>query len=258
MASIAIYASMQRAYSSHHVVKKQQSLARRTCTLRTKHVTHVVSVDVGSKKKVSLAETHERTVVHKNEPVRTEGESVPSTERASSETVSSGSMFNDERWKNGTWDLNMFVQNGKMDWDSVIVAEAMRRKFLEVYPETATNQTPVTFRSSIIPWWAWLKRSYLPEAELINGRAAMVGFFMGYFVDVLTGLDVVGQTGNVICKAGLLVTVIGIILFRKAEDIGNFQKLVDEATFYDKQWQATWKDQDGHNHSPNQDKKAPK
>ncbi|PIA31000.1 hypothetical protein AQUCO_05300080v1 [Aquilegia coerulea] len=167
-------------------------------------------------------------------------------------------MFNNERWKNGTWDLNMFVKNGKMDWDSVIVAEARRRKFLEVYPETSTNQTPITFRSSVIPWWAWLRRSYLPEAELINGRAAMVGFFMGYFVDVLTGLDVVGQTGNFICKAGLLVTVIGIILFRKAEDIGNFQKLVDEATFYDKQWQATWKAQDGSNRSPNQDKQATK
>ncbi|KAJ8552862.1 hypothetical protein K7X08_020255 [Anisodus acutangulus] len=34
--------------------------------------------------------------------------------------------FSDERWKNGTWDLNMFVKNGKMDWDSVIVAEAKR------------------------------------------------------------------------------------------------------------------------------------
>lgn len=49
------------------------------------------------------------------------------------------------------------------------LAEARRRKFFELYPEAATNQEPVLFRSSIIPWWAWLIRSYLPEAELLNG-----------------------------------------------------------------------------------------
>lgn len=35
---------------------------------------------------------------------------------------SSAPRFRDERWKNGTWDLNMFVRNGRMDWDGVIVA----------------------------------------------------------------------------------------------------------------------------------------
>lgn len=35
---------------------------------------------------------------------------------------SSVSKFVDERWKKGTWDLNMFVENGRMDWDAVIVA----------------------------------------------------------------------------------------------------------------------------------------
>uniref|UniRef100_A0A7N2MJK4 Uncharacterized protein n=2 Tax=Quercus lobata TaxID=97700 RepID=A0A7N2MJK4_QUELO len=105
----------------------------------------------------------------------------------------------------------MFVHDGKIDWDGVIVAEARRRKFLELHSEAATNQDPVLFRISIIPWWAWLMRSYLLEAKLINGRAAMVGFFMAYLVDALTGLDVVGQTGNFICKAGLFVTVISVM-----------------------------------------------
>ncbi|XP_050255042.1 light-harvesting complex-like protein 3 isotype 1, chloroplastic [Quercus robur] len=149
----------------------------------------------------------------------------------------------DERWKNGTWDLNMFVHDGKIDWDGVIVAEARRRKFLELHPEAATNQDPVLFRISIIPWWAWLMRSYLPEAKLINGRAAMVGFFMAYLVDALTGLDVVGQTGNFICKAGLFVTVISVILLRRTKDFENLKKLADKATFYDKQRQASWQDQ---------------
>lgn len=100
--------------------------------------------------------------------------------------------FSDERWKKGTWDLNMFVKQGRMDWDSVIVAgntntlhvfsytmvykvtihsitEAGRRKYLEMHPEASTNDEPVVFRSSIIPWWAWLLHSHLPEAELLNG-----------------------------------------------------------------------------------------
>ncbi|KAH7533483.1 hypothetical protein FEM48_Zijuj04G0135700 [Ziziphus jujuba var. spinosa] len=122
-----------------------------------------------------------------------------------------GVKFTDEWWKNGTWDLNMFVKNGKIDWDSVIVA-ARRRTFLEVNPEASIKEEPVVFRSSIIPWWAWLLRSYLPEAELLNGRAAMVGFFMAYIIYALTRLDVVGQSGNFICKAGLFVTVTGITL----------------------------------------------
>lgn len=49
------------------------------------------------------------------------------------------------------------------------ISEANRRKFLELFPEASTNEDPVLFKSSIIPWWAWLKRSYLPEAELLNG-----------------------------------------------------------------------------------------
>ncbi|KAH7537760.1 hypothetical protein FEM48_Zijuj03G0127100 [Ziziphus jujuba var. spinosa] len=95
---------------------------------------------------------------------------------------------------------------------SMLNIEARRRTFLEVNPEASTNEEPVVFRSSIIPWWAWLLRSYLPEAELLKGRAAMVGFFIAYIIDALTGLDVVGQSSNFICKAGLFVTVIGITL----------------------------------------------
>lgn len=71
----------------------------------------------------------------------------------------------------------------------------------------------------------------------------MVGFFMAYVVDALTGLGVVGQTGNFICKAGFFVAVIAIIFIRRTQDFENLKKLADEATFYDKQWQASWIDQ---------------
>uniref|UniRef100_A0A453N3J0 Uncharacterized protein n=1 Tax=Aegilops tauschii subsp. strangulata TaxID=200361 RepID=A0A453N3J0_AEGTS len=74
------------------------------------------------------------------------------------------------------------------------------------------------------------------------GRAAMVGFFMAYFVDSLTGVGLVDQMGNFFCKTLLFVAVAGVLLVRKNEDIDNLKKLIDESTFYDKQWQSTWQD----------------
>lgn len=82
------------------------------------------------------------------------------------------------------------------------------------------------------------------------GRAAMIGFFMAYFVDSLTGVGLVDQMGNFFCKTLLFVAVAGVLLVRKNEDIETVKKLIDETTFYDKQWQATWQDE-----SPSQPKK---
>ncbi|KAM7280443.1 hypothetical protein ACFE04_007577 [Oxalis oulophora] len=225
MSSLAISASIQtRACTSNNVIKKQ---IRRPAS----------SLDV-----------QEAHAVVKTLNVKSNGvEDIPrkigsSNEFEKDSDIMTGPKFVDKRWKNGTWDLNMFVKNAKMDWDDVITAEATRRRFLQVYPESSTNSEPVLFRSSIIPWWAWLMRSYLPEAERLNGRAAMLGFFMAYVVDGLTGLDVVGQTGNLICKAGVFVTVVGLLIFRRSEDLENLKKLADEATLYDKQWQSSWND----------------
>ncbi|XVE56459.1 hypothetical protein DITRI_Ditri04bG0011600 [Diplodiscus trichospermus] len=238
MASIAISAFFQRAGSGpHNVTRKQQQQAKTAFSLGTKQVMNAVTIDVEGQKGIKIA--------GKQKPASQINKSKDHEDELKDnfETEASAPKFRDERWKNGTWDLNMFVKNGRMDWDGVIVAEARRRKFLEMHPEATTNQEPVQFRSSIIPWWAWLMRTYLPEAELLNGRAAMIGFFLAYAVDALTGLDVVGQAGNFICKAGLFVTVIGVILFRRTKDFNNLSKLADEATYYDKQWQASWKDQ---------------
>ncbi|KAJ9678601.1 hypothetical protein PVL29_020697 [Vitis rotundifolia] len=211
----------------------------------TKQETHVVALETEDPKGLNIAEQEAKFGFNAGSSTTTSRDAKDDDEAGSGlDTEPSAPKFSDERWKNGTWDLNMFVRDGKMDWDGVIVAEARRRKFLEMYPESATNQEPVLFRSSIIPWWAWMMRSHLPEAELINGRAAMVGFFMAYLVDALTGLDVVGQTGNLICKAGLLVTVMGVIFFRRAQDFDSLRKLADEATLYDKQWESSWQDQD--------------
>ncbi|CAA6667014.1 unnamed protein product [Spirodela intermedia] len=140
--------------------------------------------------------------------------------------------FLDPRWARGTWDLEQFRKDGTVDWDAVIDAEARRRKWLEDHPGDSSVDGGVVFDTAIIPWWAWVKRFHLPEAELLNGRAAMVGFFMAYFVDSLTGVGLVDQMNNFFCKT---------LLFN--EDVENLKKLVDESTFYDKQWQATWQDE---------------
>lgn len=71
----------------------------------------------------------------------------------------------------------------------------------------------------------------------------MVGFFMAYFVDSLTGVGLVDQMGNFFCKTLLFIAVAGVLLIRKNEDIETVKKLVEESTFYDKQWQASWKDE---------------
>ncbi|XP_057812360.1 light-harvesting complex-like protein 3 isotype 1, chloroplastic [Salvia miltiorrhiza] len=155
--------------------------------------------------------------------------------------------FQDARWVGGTWDLKQFEKDGKTDWDAVIDAEVKRRKWMQDSPQSSSNDEPVVFDTSIIPWWAWMKRFHLPEAELLNGRAAMVGFFMAYFVDSLTGVGLVDQMGNFFCKTLLFVAVAGVLLIRKNEDFETIKKLVDETTFYDKQWQAAWQDETSEN-----------
>ncbi|XP_058085068.1 light-harvesting complex-like protein 3 isotype 2, chloroplastic [Magnolia sinica] len=151
--------------------------------------------------------------------------------------------FKDPKWVGGTWDLQQFSKDGKTNWDAVIDAEVRRRKWLEDNPEASSNDKPVVFDTSIIPWWAWVKRFHLPEAERLNGRAAMIGFFMAYLVDSLTGVGLVDQMGNFFCKTLLFVAVVGVLVIRKNEDIENLKKLLEETTFYDKQWQATWQDE---------------
>lgn len=75
----------------------------------------------------------------------------------------------------------------------------------------------------------------------------MIGFFMSYFVDSLTGLGVVDQMSNWFCKTLLFVAVLGVLFIRKNEDLDNLKKLLAETTLYDKQWQATWQEESNSN-----------
>eukprot|EP00897_Mesotaenium_endlicherianum_P002418 jgi/Mesen1/2203/ME000152S01298 len=153
-----------------------------------------------------------------------------------------GEKFSDARWKEGTWDITQFTSDNKVNWDAVIDAEVSRRKWLEENPESSTNEDPVLFDTSIVPWWAWVRRFHLPEAEKLNGRAAMIGYAAGWVVDSVTGAGLVDQTNSFFGKLLIVATVVGVLLVRKTDDVVNIKNLADEATFYDKQWQATWKD----------------
>jgi len=149
--------------------------------------------------------------------------------------------FIDDRWVGGRWDLSKFKDaKGEMDWDAVIDAEMARRKLLEESPIPSTNEEPVLFDTSEIPWWAWVRRFHLPEAEKLNGRAAMVGYFMALVVDQLTGYGLLDQQNSFLGKLLLHLTVFGVLLVRSTADLDKYKNLLDEATFYDKQWQATW------------------
>jgi hypothetical protein len=102
--------------------------------------------------------------------------------------------FKDPRWVNGNWDFKQFAKaDGSTDWDAVIDAEMGRRRLLENTPIPSRTDDPVNFDTSMVPWWAWVKRFHLPEAEKLNGRAAMMGYLFAGLVDLASGAGLVEQ-----------------------------------------------------------------
>ncbi|KAD5961379.1 hypothetical protein E3N88_12852 [Mikania micrantha] len=132
MASIVINAAMYRACSSPHLATKEPSQLETTRSLGIKQDSTFVGLNIkGQSRLITPQEQNHNKKEVENDDLK----------------ATSSVRFVDERWKQGSWDLNMFVKSGKMDWDAMIAA----------------------------------------------GRAAMIGFFMAYLVDVMTGLDVVGS-----------------------------------------------------------------
>lgn len=159
--------------------------------------------------------------------------------------VASMTKFEDKRWKvidgGYCWDFEMFKgADGETDWNSVIDAEVRRRKILEDFPEACDEKISVTFDLSMIPFKVWVTRFHLPEAEKANGRAAMIGFVMAYLVDLVFHVSIADQMDSFLGKAFLLATLVGTLAIRRNEDLDTFKSLADEATFYDRQWNATW------------------
>lgn len=68
----------------------------------------------------------------------------------------------------------------------------------------------------------------------------MVGYLMAALVDLVSGAGLVEQQESFFGKLALHICVFGILLVRSTSDLQKFKGLLDEATFYDKQWSATW------------------
>eukprot|EP01023_Acetabularia_acetabulum_P016388 TRINITY_DN1809_c0_g2_i1.p2 TRINITY_DN1809_c0_g2~~TRINITY_DN1809_c0_g2_i1.p2 ORF type:complete len:275 (-),score=40.08 TRINITY_DN1809_c0_g2_i1:246-1070(-) len=150
--------------------------------------------------------------------------------------------FVDSKWIKGRWDLEQFKNaDGQIDWDEVIDAEMSRRRQLENSPIDSMNEDKVLFSTDEIPWWAWVRRFHLPQAEKLNGRAAMVGYVMALFVDQLTGVGLLDQQNSFLGKLLLHITVFGVLLIQSNDDVKKYAGLLSEATFYDEQWNASWK-----------------
>lgn len=58
-----------------------------------------------------------------------------------------------------------------------------------------------------------------PQAEKLNGRAAMVGYALAWVVDSLSGVGLVDQQNSFLGKLLLHVAVFGILLFRSGPPI---------------------------------------
>ena len=48
------------------------------------------------------------------------------------------------------------------------------------------------------------------------------------------------QQESFLGKLALHICVFGVLIVRNVADIDSIKNLIDEATFYDKQWSATW------------------
>ena len=129
MASIAITSSLHMASSKHHT-KKQTPQSGTAHSLGSKQVTRHVTLDVEGQKGFNMAEHHGKSASYNEKSKNAKDEM-----EHGSDTGPCGPKFVDERWKNGTWDLNMFVQDGKIDWDGVIVAGTASLFLCDVHKE---------------------------------------------------------------------------------------------------------------------------
>lgn len=124
MASLAISASLQTVCSSHQATKKQQPKSRPAArSLGTKEATHhVVALDVKAQNGLNI-EKQEKSALRIDGPEAEDAADYKSQHGLGTELPLVKS--NNERWKKGTWDLNMFSKDGKLDWDGIILAGAL-------------------------------------------------------------------------------------------------------------------------------------
>ena len=140
---------------------------------------------------------------------------------------------------NGTWDLDQFQKaDGETDWDAVIDAEVVHRKALEDCP--AVYDEDGVFDTSIVPWWVWVKRFHLPRLRSTAER--LVGYAFAYLIDAAGGAGLVDLHQSFLGKTAIFLTVAFCLTVRRLEDLDTLEVLAGQATFYDKQWNATWEE----------------
>ena len=61
------------------------------------------------------------------------------------------------------------------------------------------------------------------QAEKLNGRAAMVGYAIAWFVDSLSGWGLVDQQNSFLGKFLLHIAVFAILIFRNLEAIPKYK-----------------------------------
>ena len=69
--------------------------------------------------------------------------------------------------------------------------------FASMTPQSFKYETPERFGESLTTARPW-NRSALAEVELLNGRAAMLGFMAAILVERMTGYGIVGQLAGVV------------------------------------------------------------
>lgn len=113
-------ASIPRSRTSQCFTKKQSpggTRIKRASSLGAQQETHTItSNSEEGHKRITLTQTGNYPLVLTPVLKRAKDGKQPT------EADSSAPKFFDKRWKNGTWDLNMFVKHGKMDWHAVIFA----------------------------------------------------------------------------------------------------------------------------------------
>lgn len=67
-----------------------------------------------------------------------------------------------------------------------------------------------------------------------------MGYLLAGLVDLASGAGLVEQQESFLGKLALHICVFGILLVRSTADLDKYKNLLDEATFYDKQWNASW------------------
>lgn len=68
----------------------------------------------------------------------------------------------------------------------------------------------------------------------------MLGYAAALVVEQFSGAGLLDQQNSFLGKLLLHITVFGVLLIREVSDVEGYKNLLDEAFFYDRQWNASW------------------